>query len=124
MAVILAGTLAPGPAEASLKAIEQAYELHLDQVVLPVVVGGNVIVRPCAKCRTITLATSADSRFAVRNGPSNLALAEFAKALDTASRGGKPLLYVYYAPGQHRVTRIVLSRNPGLAQSPKSRSGQ
>jgi hypothetical protein len=120
----LSGTLVLGTAEASLKAIEQAYELHLNQVVLPAILGGNVIVRPCAKCKPVTLSTSADSRFAIRNGQSNLALAEFIRAVNTASRGSNPMLYVYYAPEQRRVTRIVLGASPESARNSKSRPGQ
>lgn len=110
---LLSGMLTPGAANASLRMVEQAYELHLDQIVLPDTLGGSVIVRPCAGCRPITLATTPSSRFLLRGNSAPLALAAFAKAVDAARRRSKPMIYVYYTPDTRRINRIVLGKGPG-----------
>jgi hypothetical protein len=113
LTALLSASLALGTAHATLRAVEQAYELHLSQVVLPAVVGGSLIVRACVACKPVTLVTSARTRFIVGAGGSPVTLADFTKALEVAKRRAKPMIYVYYKPETRHVNRVVLGMGPG-----------
>ncbi|MEO7385538.1 MAG: hypothetical protein ABIX37_01245 [Gammaproteobacteria bacterium] len=96
-------------AGATLRTIEQAYELTRSQVQLPGAPDGALTVTTCPTCRPVTLRVTAGTAWYGRPGaqqPSDQAtvLAAFRAA---ASKPGT-LVYVYYEPQTRRVKRIVL----------------
>jgi hypothetical protein len=106
------------PAAATLRTIEQAYELTRSQVHLPGASFGGLTIRRCATCSPVVLrVTGATAWFSDprERQPAGQAavLAAFAAA------GTKPgvLVYVYYEPRSLRVNRIVLDV-PGGEPSP------
>jgi len=110
-AAVLAALLlgAALPAGATLRTIEQAYELTRSQVQLPGRAEGALTVRPCADCRPVVLRVTSATAWFDRPGTQQAAgqsvvLAAFRAA---AARPGT-LVYVYYEPQTRRVKRIVL----------------
>lgn len=104
--LLLASTL---PAGATLRTIEQAYELTRNQVQLPGRPEGTLTVRPCPDCRPVVLKVTAATAWFSRPGTREPAghtavLAAFRAA--AASPG--TLVYVYYEPQTRRVKRVVL----------------
>lgn len=97
------------PAGATLRTIEQAYELSRNQVQLPGKPAGTLTVRPCADCRPVVLRVTAATAWFDRPGTrqpagQSVVLAAFrASATNPAT-----LVYVYYEPQTRRVKRIVL----------------
>ena len=97
------------PAIATLRTIEQAYELPRSQVQLPGRPDGTLTARPCPDCRPVVLRVTSATAWFLRPGnrqPDGQA-AVLAAFRDSA---GKPdtLVYVYYEPQTLRVKRIVL----------------
>ena len=97
------------PAAATLRTIEQAYELTRSQVQLPGTPEGGMTVRPCPTCPPVTLrVTTATAWF---NGPGTrqpAGQAAVLAAFRTAATNPKTLVYVFYEPQTRRVKRIVL----------------
>ncbi len=102
------------PASATLRTIEQAYELSRSQVQLPGASIGGLTVRLCPTCRPIVLrVTPATAWF---SAPGELKPAGQAAVLAAfAAAGNKAglMVYVYYEPQTLRVKRIVLDL-PGV----------
>ena len=97
------------PASATLRTIEQAYELTRSQVQLPGTPEGGLTARPCSTCRPVILrVTTATAWF---NGPGTrqpVGQAAVLAAFRAAAADPKMLVYVYYEPQTLRVKRIVL----------------
>lgn len=97
------------PAAATLRTIEQAYELTRSQVQLPATPEGGLTARPCPTCRPVILqVTTATAWF---NGPGTRQPAgqdAVLAAFRAAATNPKTLVYVYYEPQTRRVKRIVL----------------
>ena len=96
------------PALATLKNIEQAYELRLSQVTLPDAEQGTLVVRPCAACKPQVLNVTAATLYVVRPGKSPVSLRELTKAAKMAAGRDNASAYVYYQPATRHVTRLVL----------------
>ncbi len=96
------------PAQASLKTIEQAFEVQLSQLVRPGPTGGPVIVRRCTTCKPESVTITAETRWFVRPGRTPIALKDWLTASRTRVQPAKAMVYVYYSPATRRVTRIVL----------------
>lgn len=116
LAALLLGTALP--AGATLRTIEQAYELTRSQVQLPGRAEGALTVRTCADCRPVVLRVTAATAWFDRPGTQQAAgqsvvLAAFRAA---AAKPGT-LVYVYYEPQTRRVKRIVLDV-PALVSGP------
>jgi hypothetical protein len=108
--MLTAGMLgATAPANATLRTIEQAYELTREQVQLPGRPDGNLTVRPCATCRPVTLRVTAGTAWFASPGTRQPAGQEAVLAAFRAA-AGQPgtLVYVYYEPQTGRVKRVVL----------------
>jgi hypothetical protein len=104
------------PAAATLRTIEEAYELTRSQVQLPGSSTGGLTVRRCPACSPVVLRVTEATRWfsAPREQPpagQATVLAAFAAA------GNKPgvFVYVYYEPQTLRVNRIVLDVPGGAA---------
>lgn len=101
------------PAGATLRTIEQAYELTRSQVQLPGRAEGALTVRTCADCRPVILRVTAATAWFTRPGtrePGGQA-AVLAAFRASATNPGT-LVYVYYEPQTRRVKRIVLDAPP------------
>jgi hypothetical protein len=94
-------------AEAALKTVEEAHELALAAVTLPVTEVGQLIVRRCDECRPETLSTNANTRYFVASAKSAIPLAEIRRAAAAAARSSA-LVYVYFDPRTRVVRRLVL----------------
>ncbi len=107
VAALLLGTALP--AGATLRTIEQAYELSRHQVVLPGKPEGNLTVRPCRDCRPVVLRVTAATTWFDRPGTRQPAGQSAVLAAFRASAANPAtLVYIYYEPQTRRVKRIVL----------------
>lgn len=107
IALLLIGIAAP--AGATLRTIEQAYELTRTQVMLPVKPDGGLTVRQCPDCRPVILRVT--PKTAWFNGPGTrqpAGQAAVLAAFRATATDPKTLVYVYYEPQTRRVKRIVL----------------
>ncbi|MEQ1801314.1 MAG: hypothetical protein ABL989_05290 [Gammaproteobacteria bacterium] len=112
--VLLGTTLA---ANATLRTIEQAYELTRAQVQLPGKADGNLTVRPCPDCRPVLLRVTPATAWFSRPGtrqPAGQAAVLAAFRASAANPG--TLVYVYYEPQSRRVKRIVLDAPPAVTR--------
>ena len=103
----------PLPAQATLRTIEQAYELTRGQVQLPDTPDGQLTVHPCPKCRPVSLRVTAATAWfigpgTVRAGAQPAGQAAVLEGLRAAETNPHTLVYVYYEPDTRRVKRIVL----------------
>lgn len=101
------------PAAATLRTIEQAYELSPGQVQLPDTPEGQLTVRPCPTCRVVSLRVTAATAWfngpgTVKAGGQPAGQAAVLGALRAAASNPETLVYVYYEPQTRRVKRIVL----------------
>jgi hypothetical protein len=97
------------PAGATLRTIEQAYELARTQVQLPTTPEGGLTVRTCPTCRPVVLKVSAATTWFSQPGTRQPAgQAAVLEAFRAAATNAKTLVYVYYEPQTRRVKRIVL----------------
>jgi hypothetical protein len=95
------------PAAATLRAIEQAYELTRSQVQLPGKPEGTLTVRPCPECRPVVLRTTAATAWYRRPGtPEPVGHAAVLAAFRAAAANPATLVYVYYEPQTRRVKRV------------------
>ena len=97
------------PAAATLRMIEQAYELARNQVQLPDKPEGGLTVRPCPTCKPVVLrVTKATAWFL---GPGTVKAAGQPAVLESfkaSATNPRTLVYIYYEPQTQRVKRIVL----------------
>ena len=111
-AAVLAALLRVGaalPAAATLRTLEQAYELTRSQVQLPGRPEGTLTVRPCPECRPVALRVTTATTWFSRPGtrdPAGHAAVLAAFRASAAVPG--TLVYVYYEPQTRRVKRVVL----------------
>ena len=105
------------PAGATLRTIEQAYELTHNQIQLPSGPEGTLSVRRCATCPLVFLrVTTATAWFAAprsrqaRNQTNNQSTV--LAAFHASATNPRALVYVYYEPQTLRVKRIVLDNPP------------
>lgn len=107
LVLLVAGFTAP--AHATLRTIEQAYELTGSQVRLPEAAVGGVTIRLCPECSPVVLrVTAATAWFSAPNQLQADGQAAVLKAWEAAGRESRLLVYVYYEPASKRVNRIVL----------------
>ena len=101
--------LSAGRPAATLRTIEQAYELTRNQVQLPASPEGSLTVRPCATCRPVVLRVTAATTWFSRPGVRQPA-GQPPSWLRSGPRQRDPgtLVYVYYEPQTRRVKRVVL----------------
>ena len=96
-------------ASASLRAVEQAYELARSEVQLPASRDGLLTLRPCTGCRPLALRVTAATAWYLQPGrrqPDGQAAVLTAFRQSAATPG--TLVYVYYERETRRVKRIVL----------------
>jgi hypothetical protein len=99
------------PAGAALQALEQAYELTLDQVSLPGSPDGQLVARPCANCPPVILRLSAQTTYHIRPDNTPVSWQDFSAAVRSGPRS-KTRLAVFYTAEARQVTRLVLERMP------------
>ncbi len=97
--------LAPLGGWAALDAMEEAMELSVDQVQLPFSEVGSFTVRPCADCDPLRLSVDGNTRYYLGSDPQPVSLAELREAAGDLDDG---LIFIFHAPGDDTVTRIVL----------------
>ena len=100
--------LAAGGAGATLKAVEEAHELALKAVTLPVTEVGQLILRRCGECRPETLSTNAGTRYFLRPAREAVSLDAIRRAAAAAAARPSALVYVYFDPRTRTVRRVVL----------------
>jgi hypothetical protein len=108
IALVLLTLLAAGGAGAALKTVEEAHELALKAVTLPVTEVGQLILRRCDECRPETLSTNANTRYFVRPAKEAISLDEIRRAAATAAARPTAHVYVYFDPRTRAVRRVVL----------------
>jgi hypothetical protein len=97
------------PAFATLRTIEEAYELTPGQVQLPASSTGGLTVRPCPTCSPVVLrVTGATEWFSSPREQPPAGQAAVLDALAAAGNRAGVWIYVYYEPQTLRVNRIVL----------------
>ena len=101
------------PAAATLRTIEQAYELARNQVQLPDKPEGSLTVRPCPTCKPVILRVTTATAWFISPGTVKAAGQPAGQAAVLASfkasaTNPHTLIYVYYEPQTQRVKRIVL----------------
>jgi len=105
------------PSAATLRAIEQAYELTRTQVSLPEAAHGGLTVRLCTACRPLVLqVTEATAWFSVPGEHQPAGQAAVLAAFKAAGNNPDLLVYVYYEPQTLRVRRIVLDTRSGASR--------
>ena len=105
--LLLAGSAADG----TLRAIEEAYELSLSQVMLPGSETATLLVRPCTGCESEALRVTAETRYFIRPATTPVSLEAARKAASKATGHRQASIYVYYDPKTRTVRRLVL--DPG-----------
>jgi hypothetical protein len=108
---VVALLLVGGPASATLKKVEDAYELGLSQVTLPGGDTGQVVVRPCARCKPEILRVSAATVYLVRPASTPVPRSSLVAAAAKAAGRSTATVFVYYEPQTMSVRRVVL--DPG-----------
>lgn len=101
-----------GSAHATLKAVEEAWELPLGGAVLPASAGAQLIARRCGGCQPEMLRTTAETQYFVRPGRTAVSLADLRQAAARAAARPSALVYVYYDPRTRAVRRLVLDAGP------------
>jgi hypothetical protein len=97
------------PAAATLRTIEEAYELTRSQVQLPDKPEGGLTVRPCPTCKFVVLRVTAATGWFI--GPDTVMPAgqpAVLAAFKASATNPRTLIYIYYEPQTQRVKRIVL----------------
>ena len=96
-----------GPALAALDRIEEAHELALSQLQLPLSAAGNVVIRSCNGCSPLLLPVDARTRYQAGASGQNLSLKDFRELV--ADQDRDQLVTVLYDTESNTVTRIILS---------------
>lgn len=109
--IVVALLLVSGAASATLKTVEDAYELGLSQVTLPGSDTGQLVVRLCAKCKPELLRVSAATVYLVRPASTPLPRSSLVAAAAKAAGRSTATVFVYYEPQTMSVRRVVL--DPG-----------
>jgi hypothetical protein len=105
------------PASATLRTIEEAYELKRNQVQLPGASVGGLTVRLCTTCSPIVLrVTEATQWFSAPREQPPAGQAAVLAAFAAAANNPGLFVYVYYEPQTLRVKRIVLDVPGGAVQ--------
>lgn len=104
--------LLAGAARAALVALEQAVEMPLVALRMPVAANTALVVRRCAKCKPELLRVTTETRYFVRPGREAVTLREARKAAAAAAARPAALAYVYYQPETRTVRRLVLDPGP------------
>jgi hypothetical protein len=99
-------------AHATLKPVEQAYELSLSQVTLPASDAGSLIVRPCASCKPAVLRVNSATRYVLRPAVEPVTRSEFAAGIAELASRTKAVIFVFYEPQSGQVRRVVLQPHP------------
>jgi hypothetical protein len=104
-------------AAATLRTIEQAYELTRNQVQLPDKPEGNLTVRPCPTCKPVILRVTTETVWFIypRTGKP-AGQPEVLAAFKASATNPRTLVYVYYEPQTRHVKRIVLDAPASVAQ--------
>jgi len=103
------------PAVATLRTIEEAYELRPSQVQLPASSTGGLTVRLCATCSPVVLrVTEATMWFSAPREQPPAGQGAVLDALAAAGSRAGVWIYVYYEPQTLRVNRIVLDVPGGV----------
>ncbi|QOJ31873.1 MAG: hypothetical protein HRU81_07090 [Gammaproteobacteria bacterium] len=105
---LLLALAAAGSAQASLKAIEQAYELDPAEVSLPAATGGSLALRRCAGCAAELLRVDAHTQFQVLPGAGNVSLDVLRREAGRVASRPRTSIFVYFDPRSGIVRRIVL----------------
>ncbi len=94
---------------ATIRQIEQAFELSPTQLQLPARPDAQLTVRPCADCRIVALrVTTATRWYASLSEREPAGQAAVLEIYRTASSNPQMLVHVFYEPQTLRVKRIVL----------------
>ncbi len=108
--IVLAAALAftGGPALAAMTNIENAYEATAQQVSLPSVATGPLVVTGCTGCKPVVLRVTEATQYLVGGGKGEaVSLAQMRDTL-RAPGASQRLLTVFYRLADNVVTRVVL----------------
>jgi hypothetical protein len=97
-----------GLAQASMKRIEESYELDLTQVMLPAHTADQLTLKACEDCFTVQLSVDAGTSYHVGMRSAGVTLQTLIAAADAVSNREDTPIYVMYQPESLVVTRIIL----------------
>jgi hypothetical protein len=112
IAALLLGTVQTAAAYRVIEAVENAYELSLTNIEMPLSAEGSVNFRTCAGCRTNVRRVTAETRYFLNKR--ELSYSEFVTAVkDIRARNGadSTLVALFYNLQSELVTRITLHRS-------------
>ena len=107
LALLVMGALLSLPVLSAIIELEDAWELDASRLQLPASAPAGFQVWPCPTCEVTRAQLTADTRFYLSPGTSEVSLGEMRVALDQAT-WSTGLVYVFYRPSTLEVTRIVL----------------
>ena len=96
------------PVQGALDRIEEAYELDLTQVTLPIHNADRVIVRACDTCEPVFHSVDASTTYHIDSRENVVSLTELREAAASVSVPRETLVYVMYSTESGVVTRITL----------------
>jgi hypothetical protein len=97
-----------GLAQAGMRTIEEAYELDLTQIILPVHEADWVTLKECADCFTVQLSVDYRTSYHVGMNTAGVTLRELTDFAGAVSNREDTPIYVMYEPESLVVTRIIL----------------
>jgi hypothetical protein len=108
--VLLASFAASAWAYRVVELVEEAYEVGLPDLDLPLRSPGNAVVRPCAGCASVNLALDGRTTFFIQDRPTDYAtFLELTNEIRDSSIDPSSVSFgVFYRPGSALVTRIKL----------------
>ena len=106
--LMIAGLLLAGGAQAALERIEEAFEVELTQVELPLHDAGQVRLTPCADCERIALPVGSRTRYLIGYDGDGQPLEAFREAAAGVGDPRSALVVVIYDTATREVTRLIL----------------
>jgi hypothetical protein len=106
--LITAGLLWAGVAQAALERIEEAFEVALTQIELPLHDAGLLRLKPCAECERIALPVGSRTRYLIGYDGDSQPLRTFREAAAGVANPRAALIVVIYDTATREVTRLIL----------------
>jgi hypothetical protein len=106
--VTIAGLLLASGAGAALERIEEAFEVALTQVELPLHEAGQLRLTPCAGCERVALPVGSRTRYLIGYDGDGQPLEAFREAAVGVGDPRSALVVVIYDTGTREVTRLIL----------------
>ena len=106
--LMIAGLLLAGGTEAALERIEEAFEVALTRVELPLHEAGQLRLTPCVGCERIALPVGSRTRYLIGYDGDGQPLEAFREAAAGIGDPRSALVVVIYDTATREVTRLIL----------------